>query len=120
MKRDLDLVKKILLALEEQEHLTVDFTIPNYDKRMVSYHIMIMEQADLLEAQVNKYLDGEVEALPKRLTWQGHEWLDLARNNTVWEKVKKKLEEKAVGVSFEIMKWLLAEGLKQFLSSPST
>lgn len=115
MKRDLELVKKILLALEEQEQVNPKFVLPDYDKRIVSYHIMLMEQAGLLEAQVNKLIDGEVEAWPKRLTWQGHEWLDLARNNTVWEKVKKQLKEKTVTVSFDTMKLLLSEGLKQLL-----
>ena len=72
---------------------------------------MIRELAGLIEGQVNKYINVEIEAWPKRLAWQGHEWIDLVPNNIIWEKVKKKLEEKAASVSFDTMKLLLAEGL---------
>lgn len=115
MKRYLELVKRILIRMEARDQLEPHFSVPRYNEKTVGYHVVLMEQAGLIEAIVHKYLDGTVDGIPIRLTWQGHEWLDLARNNTVWKKAKKRLGDKALTIGFDMMKILLAEITKQML-----
>jgi len=68
MKRDLELVKQILLRVEEREHVEQNFSIPGYDDKVVAYHVAIMEQAGLVDAIVHKLLDGTMVGIPMRMT----------------------------------------------------
>jgi hypothetical protein len=74
-----------------------------------------MKEAGLLDAIVHKFMDGTLEGIPIRMTWQGHEWLDLARNNRTWKKANKLVKEKTGSVSFEIMKVILTQMAKELL-----
>jgi hypothetical protein len=47
------------------------------------------------------------------LTWQGHEFLDAARNDTIWRKATGKLVAVTGGTSLEVLKELLIAGAKQ-------
>ena len=73
MKRDLELVKRILLRVEARDHVEPSFSIPGYDDKTVSYHVAMMKEAGLLDAIVHKFMDGTLEGIPIRMTWQGHE-----------------------------------------------
>jgi hypothetical protein len=41
------------------------------------------------------------------LTWQGHDFLEAARNDIIWAKAKAKVVEQGVGLSVELMKAVL-------------
>lgn len=41
------------------------------------------------------------------LTWQGHEFLDAARDDTRWERAKKTALEKGGAMTFELLKAIL-------------
>ncbi len=119
MKRDLELVKKILLAIEAQEKPNPKFSIAGYDEEVVSYHIKLLRDAGLIEALVNEMMDWKIRAIPKRLTWEGHEWLDLARNDKVWTKAKKLVASKGLEIPFNILGLLLKELVKDLLNLPN-
>lgn len=107
MKRDMDLVRLLLLKLEETSddpRLWIDLEIPNYTSEEVSYHIMILNEAGLIEAcDLSTMGRGNSIWRPKRLTSSGHEFLDAARNESIWNKAK----EKASSMNFELLKELL-------------
>jgi hypothetical protein len=46
------------------------------------------------------------------LTWQGHEFLDAARDESRWNKAKKIVMEKGGAITFEMLKQLLLELMK--------
>ena len=48
------------------------------------------------------------------LTWQGHEFLDTITNQTVWNRVMSKLQDKGGSASFEVVKALAIEISKQY------
>ena len=54
MKRDLDLARKILLTLEENEEATghgfVRLHVKGYPLEQVSYHVKLLDSAGLIEA----------------------------------------------------------------------
>ncbi|MCI0378775.1 MAG: DUF2513 domain-containing protein [Gemmataceae bacterium] len=109
MKRDMDLVRSILAKVEEEGKVRGwirDLSIPNHSAEEVSYHIQLLAEAGLLEALTRKTL-GNLQALPMRLTWAGHEFLDAARNDTVWNKAKELVKDKGGAVPFEVLKGLL-------------
>ncbi len=48
-------------------------------------------------------------------TWQGHEFLDLARNDTNWHKAKSWILDKGQALTLEAMKAVLPAVLNQSL-----
>jgi len=92
MKRDFDLIRLILLEIEKSPaegvgdliHLKIEgFTSPK-----ISYHVGLLEQAGMIKA-VNFAADDRNEWIPSGLTWDGHEFIDAARNDVIWGKAKK-------------------------------
>jgi hypothetical protein len=58
MKRDLDLVRKLLLYYEEKEDYRMDSSpsVEGYDELQVLYHLLLMDEAGLIrcEREVSK------------------------------------------------------------------
>lgn len=118
MKRDMELGRRILLALEEKEDFSTPIIpeIPEHTKLEVVYHIKLLNQAGLIEAMD---WSGD-EWVATTLTSIGHDFLDAARNETIWQKAKAMVLGNGAAMTFEIMKIALAETLKaQLLGSPS-
>ena len=115
MKRDLELVKHILLRVEVRGHTGPNFSIPGCNDKTVSYHVAMMKGAGLLDPIVDKFMVGTLEGITMRMTWQGHEWRDVAGNEKTWKKAKKLVKEKTGSVSFEIMNVILTQMAKELL-----
>ena len=114
MKRDMDLVRLILLEIEkssEDPRAEIRLQIPDYTFEQVSYHVMILHEAGLVEADDLSTMGSGSVWLPRRLTWSGHEFLDAARNDSIWKKAK----EKASSMNFELLKELLLNLARQQL-----
>lgn len=119
MKRDMELVLKILEHLEERNEISVieNLEIAGYDERIVSYHLRRMYEANLLDAEaVTSTTTQEriIRVLPFGLTWDGHEFLASMRNQTVAKKVRERLGNSLSEVPFTLVKELaLALGRSQ-------
>jgi hypothetical protein len=108
LKRDMDLVRKIMFAVEEAEPAALrrkPLGIKGYDLGTVAGHVKLMQQRGLIEAHVVEP-DGEppAVAMVHGLTWDGYDWLDATRNDTIWTKTKQLVEEKGGGASFDVLK----------------
>ena len=119
MRRDMDLVREILLAIEKNEKDPlgwIDLELPNRSRKEVAYHVMLLHQAGLVTAKdlCTNGPDG-FDWRPKSLTWQGHEFLEAARNDTIWHKAVGKMVEVTGGVSLDVLKDLLIASGKQAL-----
>jgi hypothetical protein len=109
MKRDLELVRAILLALEAADHgfAPHPFTVPGYDADTIGHHVWLMQQGGLLTAStVVAMHDASPIAIPESITWQGHEFLAAVRNDTVWRKVKADVKDKGLAVPFSVIQTL--------------
>ena len=119
MKRDIDLIRKILFEVEEFEDpwgLSSDLEIDGYDNQVVSYHVKLLFEAGLLEADdVCEMGSDGYRWWAKSLTWEGHEFLDAARDDSRWNKAKRLVAEKAGGLMFEALKFALTQGIKSQL-----
>ena len=83
MKRCIELIRKILIMIEEDE-LSSASAIDSYSQNEVLYHIVLLYEAGFIECVFKKTdQEGIVDAYVKRLTWDGHEFLDNARNDNV-------------------------------------
>ena len=117
MKRDMDLARDILFAIEQNEDVPlgwIDLNIPGRSSEEVAYHVLILAEAGLIEAHPLSTHSG-FDYRPKRLTWQGHEFLDTARSNTLWERAKKETLKQTGGLSLDLLKAALLHFGKQAL-----
>jgi hypothetical protein len=118
MKRDMDLIREILLQLEEHSYLD---SIPNYKPEEIAYHVSLLEDAGLVTQEIyhNLFLnDSMLEGI--RITWAGHEFLDASRNTSLWEKAKKVALDKTGALSFEVLKAILIQFGKDAVFTTAT
>lgn len=118
MKRDLELVKLILEHFENKSDWQGEQVVPieGYEQKLIDYHIQIMYEAGLLNAEPAVTANGRIyDALPFRLTWQGHEFLDNIKDKSRWDKLKKIIKDKGGSFSFELIKELAVKLAEQQL-----
>jgi hypothetical protein len=109
VKRDPELVRKILLAMEAEDHgfAPAPFTIKGYDAETIGYHVWLMAQGGLVTADiVTAANEPSPTALPGSITWEGHEFLDAVRHDTVWRKVKTEMKDKGLTLPFSVIQAL--------------
>ncbi len=107
MQRDWELIRKILIRVEELSSIQDVIRaseFEGYDEDLVSYHMYLLEQANLVEGAIKKHHNTGIMALLSNLTWQGHEFLDAIRSDSVWNKLKVTASEKGVTMPFEVIK----------------
>ncbi len=116
MKRDPDLIREILLKVEQStEPLSLDdLNFSNYSPNEVYYHGNLLIEVGYLVGR-SQYDEGQSRfLLIRRLTWQGHDFIEAARSETVWKKAKEKMLPLGNFV-FELAKPILIEFIKQQL-----
>lgn len=110
MKRDMDLARTILMQVEAAPNFNhpIRLSLDGYDAAVINYHVKLLAQADLLEAKS----PGQDQWFPLALTWQGHEFLDAARDDKNWNTAKGLLA-KAGGFTLDVFKSVLVSLLRQ-------
>jgi hypothetical protein len=106
MKRDLDLVRKILLAREAHPHghAPNPLQIEGYTEEQVGFHAYLMEQAGLVEAgDITDCGAESPQAFVYSLTWDGYEFLEATRNEETWAKARRAASS-AGGMVFDVLK----------------
>ena len=119
MKHDMDLIRKILLAIEshpEPYSWDVPLDISDYSEKEICYHVKLLEEAGLIEARIMTAMGGEFECAVNSLTWTGHEFLEAARDDSRWEKVKRLVWEKTGSLPFEVLKAGLVREMLRIIS----
>lgn len=116
MKRDMDLLRTILRTIEALPP-GEDWRsqkVAGYDQATVLHHLELLSDAGLIEAKFMKTdQSGIVAAVVQRLTWQGHEFLSSANNESVWQRARAKIEELGGSMPFAVMQTLLVELAKK-------
>lgn len=108
MKRNWDTIREILIKVEECTLPTEMVRLSNFPPERaaeISYHAAILIEAGLVNGQMVQTLGPTVkDFFAHRLTWEGHEFLDSIRSNTVWEKTKKTFVDKGIEMTFDLVK----------------
>ncbi len=107
MKRDMDLVRKILFKIEEEVDNKAKFglTIDGYTMEQVAYHCSILYGEGYIKSYKALYGDGEIRNFGvSGLTWSGHELLDKIRSENVWNKTKEVIKSKGLPMVVDVIK----------------
>ena len=114
MKRDMDLARQIMLELEQMSYTGrwVNIAVPGHSDEEVGYHIMQLYGAGFVDAvDLAQFPFADWKA--KGLTWQGHEFLDAARDQNTWNQAKKTIGEKGGSLTFDVLKGVLTQLARQ-------
>ena len=111
MKRDMDLIRSILQKVEScedphgLEHMP---EIDGYSQAQVSYHIKLLHDAGLIEVQTaDEFNTAYPDFLSLNLTWTGQDFLDAAKDDTLWEKAKETVIKPGASFTFDLLlAWL--------------
>lgn len=107
MKRDMDLVRTILLALADSDEplWSTDLVTDEYSRDVIGYHFLILDEAGLIMANV-KAADNDPYyiAVASRLTWEGNDFLDAVRDESIWKRVRSTVGKITGDASFEVFK----------------
>jgi len=104
MKRDMDLVRLILLKIEEHDVESSSYesiSIDGHSSREVFEHVRLMENAGLIS---DTHYDAACNACVQRITWSGYDYLDKVRDDSVWKKTKDVIKEKGLPLIFDTIK----------------
>jgi hypothetical protein len=108
MNRDMDLVRKLLVYFDEKpgpEHVMVP-DIEGFDESNIKNHLVQLYEAGLIRAESERSStsnDRVIRVIPFDLTWQGHEFLDKIRNETVWQQIKSTAQSKGLPLTLEVV-----------------
>lgn len=113
MKRDIDLIRTLLLQMEEGR---AEFSVEGYDDDAIRYHLVLLVEAGLVHGTLYNIDQQSVPTVAvDRLTWAGHDFLDAARSDKVWRKTLKMVAERLGSVAFELLKSTLLDQAKELL-----
>jgi hypothetical protein len=114
MKRDMDLFRVLLLKIEEQPFVASGYfpkpTIEGFSEEEICYHAQLAKDAGFIEAT---FLPQTTEFMVKRLTFAGHEFLDAAREEKLWNKAKQTVLHNAGTLTVEALKTALSMLMQQ-------
>jgi hypothetical protein len=106
LKRDMDLVRKIVLAIEDHPHGYAPdrLDVEGYTQGQIGYHLYLMVQAGLIEGVESSNLESDSPgAKATCLTWAGHEFAAAARSEGIWAQAKKGIKEKIGSASMTVI-----------------
>jgi hypothetical protein len=115
MERDMNLVRAILMKVAQQEVVDSqhEIHIDSYSPDLTRYHIHIMNQGELLSAISIK---NSSNIIPKYvavcLTWQGHDFLAAACDETRWKKAMAMVQDQGNSITVGVLIQLLSSLMK--------
>lgn len=135
MKRDWDLIRKLLTDIEENRDVLAEIPAEprltgqpweDYEQQVKEFKAAEGRIAGHLELLIdNKFIDGlhvlrtsggfSYSLADPRLTMAGHDLLDTMRSSKVWESIKSTAKKKGIELTFEVIKVLGTAVLKQLL-----
>lgn len=92
MKRDLDLIRRILLEVEARDQFPIysdRFEFDGYDLVTINRHIVLLMDVNYLDAECFPDVSDMHLCIINRITMSGYDYLDSIRSNRVWDAVKR-------------------------------
>jgi len=118
MVRDMDLVRDILLKIEQDpmcdgQHM-VTLEMPDRSPEELYYHLTLLVEAGLVKADLNT---SSLLPIVSRLTNDGHEFLANISDPGIWSRTKEK-PKSLQGTSLSIMVQIAASQVKKHFGIP--
>ena len=102
MKRNMDLVRLILLEIEKSDEEEIqNMEIDGYSSEDIKYNAALLKEKNMIDTYqtdiIGNYYIGS-------LTWDGCDFLDKVRDNTFWHKTKEVITKKGLPMLVETIK----------------
>jgi len=112
----MDLIRLQLLRVEGEQPAP---ELDEYTKEQKTYHMALCIEAGLVDGVIRKDEIGHPNGtVAIRLTWKGHEFLDAARNDTVWKQALRHIKKAGVQVTLPLLEEVLKKAAKDVLGLP--
>ena len=123
MQRNMDLIRQLLLAIEGEASTQYEFNMQGVDDLEKWYNVDLLVQANLIRGvEVRWAADGTGPYSHSKglvaLTWEGHDFLDAVRNDSVWQQASEKAKASGLdmqSLTFEVIKSLCVSAVKHIL-----
>ncbi len=111
MKRNMDTIRKLILATAELPYGENMMGIDGMDENEFVMHAVWLLEAGLIEGQAQIGGGSQANfAIVNRLTWDGCEFADAISSDTLWGKAKEKVIAPGLSFTFDVLKeWLKSE-----------
>ena len=119
MKRNMDLCRLILFKIEDEYKSTAlsNLQIDGYDIEIIAYHCDLLFEAGLIKSYKPTYASDKIYFFSVgALTWEGHDFLDKIRENTMWNRTKNSIKENALPMTLEVIKTIATSLINDQLS----
>ena len=114
MKRDLDIVREILLQVEKSDgYLTINdlFDIRDkqkdckYTDKEIVYHVELLFAQGFIDGNIRRDMNGDItDSSIDGLTWDGADYLESMRDSRVWNKAKSTIKKAVGSTTFDVVK----------------
>ncbi len=114
MKRDMELIRNVMLAAEKTKD-PGELNDPKFEGRSeteISYHIALLDDAGLLHGQDRSAI-GVFRWSAGTLTWAGHEFVEAVRDESVWKEALAITAKSGDGTVFEVLNKALMQVLEK-------
>jgi len=121
MKRDMDLVREIMLKVEAlPPGPPVLYRIGEVVDLVLLNHLEMLIEAGLVRGKISRSQGSRGDVIGiSTLTWEGHEWIDTVRDPRVWDETKATLQESGATPSFELTKAVATRILRMRVGLPA-
>ena len=126
MKRNFDLVRRIMTRIESvhpgsftDETTYLQDLGSEYEPATIYAHIELLLEENFIKGKIHKNPDDIIDAFRiTGLTWKGHDFIDAARDESIWSKAKDSVLKPTASFTFDILlEWLKAQA-RQTLGLP--
>jgi hypothetical protein len=120
MTRDMELVRKVLLAVAATERPldSLMVRIAHYTPEQISDHVRLLHEARLLDGSPSVGPDRRLRWSELRLTWLGHDFAECARNETIWRMSGEALGQESATASIDAWHKVLIESTYRLIGHP--
>lgn len=96
MKKDFDLMRKILIKIRESSELVIyNLSFDGYNNKEVYYNCQLLEEENLIIGCESLFAEDDVyEVAVQQLTSHGNDVLNNIQDENVWEETKEKTNTK--------------------------
>ena len=120
MKRDLDLVRQLMLQIEALPAAPpVQYRMSEIEDPVLLAHLEMLIEAGLVSGRISRSQGARGDVISvSGLTWQGHEWVEMVRSQSLWNEVKSAVLDGGGVLTFELTRAMAAKLLRARLALP--
>lgn len=116
MKRDFELIRKLVLSIEDCPSGDMPHGVDGYTAEQVGYHSYLLVDAGLAKGvDVTSLSDTLPNWQILHLTSAGHDFADVARSDSTWSAATTIVKDKAGSVTLDVLKQVLVSVVKNTL-----